>query len=149
TLYRTNAQSRAVEAIFLKATMAYQMVGRLKFYDRKEIKDIIANIRLITNPADIISFERIVNVVKRGIGVASIEKLRTYALMQDLSLFDAILEVEATNVPKRAVNALMNFRLMMDDFIKQQEFLSATDMVETVLEQTEYEEALKNEKSID
>src|SRR5699024_1235159 len=78
-----------------------------------------------------------------------IEKLRTYALMQDLSLFDAILEVEATNVPKRAANALMNFRLMMDDFIKQQEFLSATDMVETVLEQTEYEEELKNAKSID
>src|SRR5699024_1679348 len=96
-----------------------------------------------------ISFERIVNVPKRGIGAASIEKLRTYALMQDLSLFDAILEVEATNVPKRAANALMNFRLMMDNFINQQEFLSATDMVETVLEQTEYEEALKNEKSIE
>ncbi|HLR73602.1 MAG TPA: 3'-5' exonuclease, partial [Pseudogracilibacillus sp.] len=110
---------------------------------------IIAYLRLITNPADDISFERIVNVPKRGIGAASIEKLRTYALMQDLSLFDAILEVEATNVPKRAANALMNFRLMMDNFINQQEFLSATDMVETVLEQTEYEEALKNEKSIE
>lgn len=148
-LYRTNAQSRAVEDTLLKANMAYQMVGGLKFYDRKEIKDIIAYLRLITNPADDISFERIVNVPKRGIGAASIEKLRTYALMQDLSLFDAILEVEATNVPKRAANALMNFRLMMDNFINQQEFLSATDMVETVLEQTEYEEALKNEKSIE
>lgn len=148
-LYRTNAQSRAVEDTLLKANMAYQMVGGLKFYDRKEIKDIIAYLRLITNPADDISFERIVNVPKRGIGAASIEKLRTYALMQDISLFDAVLEVEATNVPKRAANALMNFRLMIDDFIKQQEFLSATDMVETVLEQTEYEEALKSEKSIE
>src|SRR5699024_5698787 len=94
-LYRTNAQSRAVEDTLLKANMAYRMVGGLKFYDRKEIKDIIAYLRLITNPADDISFERIVNVPKRGIGAASIEKLRTYALMQDLSLFDAILEVEA------------------------------------------------------
>src|SRR5699024_7257969 len=148
-LYRTNAQSRAVEDTLLKANMAYQMFGGLKFYDRKEIKDIIAYLRLITNPADDISFERIVNVPKRGIGAASIEKLRTYALMQDLSLFDAILEVEATNVPKRAANALMNFRLMMDNFINQQELLSATDIVETVIEQTEYEEAIKNDKSIE
>src|SRR5699024_11578019 len=76
-------------------------------------------------------------------------KIRIYVLMQDISLFYSILEMEATNVPKRAANALMNFRLMIDNFINQQEYLSETDMVETVLEQTEYEEALKNEKSIE
>src|SRR5690625_4462270 len=148
-LYRTNAQSRTIEDTLMKANMAYQIVGGLKFYDRKEIKDIIAYLRLITNPADDISFERIVNVPKRGIGAASIEKLRTYAMMQDISLYDAILEIEATAVPKRAANQLVLFRQMMDNFIKQQEFLTATDMVELVLEQTEYEAMLKSENSIE
>lgn len=148
-LYRTNAQSRTIEDTLMKANMTYQIIGGLKFYDRKEIKDIIAYLRLITNPADDISFERIVNEPKRGIGAASVDRLRAYATMQDISLFDAILEVEATSVPKRAANALMNFRNMMDDFIKQQEFLSATDMVELVLERTEYEAMLKNEQTIE
>src|SRR5690625_5003988 len=148
-LYRTNAQSRTIEDTLMKANMAYQIVGGLKFYDRKEIKDIIAYLRLITNPADDISFERIVNVPKRGIGAASIEKLRTYAMMQDISLYDAILEIEATAVPKRAANALIRFRDMMENLMKQQEFLSATDMVESLLEQTEYEAMLKSENSLE
>lgn len=148
-LYRTNAQSRTIEDTLMKANMTYQIVGGLKFYDRKEIKDIIAYLRLITNPADDISLERVVNTPKRGIGAASIDKLRTYALMQDLSLFDAILEIEATAVPKRAANQLMLFRQMMDNLIKQQDFISATDMVEMVLEQSEYEAMLKGENTIE
>lgn len=148
-LYRTNAQSRTIEDTLRKANMTYQIVGGLKFYDRKEIKDIIAYLRLITNPDDDISFERIVNVPKRGIGAASIDKLRTYAIMQDISLFQAIEEIEATAVPKRAANALVLFRQLMDNLIKQQEFLTATDMVEMVLEQTEYEEVLKNEHTVE
>ena len=148
-LYRTNAQSRTMEDTLMKANMTYQIVGGLKFYDRKEIKDIIAYLRLITNPDDDISFERVVNVPKRGIGAASIDKLRAYATMQDISLYDAVEEIEATAVPKRAANQLVLFRQMMDNFIKQQEFLTATDMVELVLEQTEYEAMLKSENSIE
>lgn len=148
-LYRTNAQSRTMEDTLRKANMAYQIVGGLKFYDRKEIKDIIAYLRLIANPEDDISFERIVNVPKRGIGAASIEKLRTYAVMQDISLFEAVEEIEATAVPKRAANQLVLFHQMMDNFMKQQEFLTATDMVDLVLEQTEYEAVLKNERTVE
>jgi DNA helicase-2/ATP-dependent DNA helicase PcrA len=148
-LYRTNAQSRAMEDMLMKAGMDYQIVGGLKFYDRKEIKDLIAYLRFITNPDDDISFERIVNVPKRGIGAASIEKLRKYAVDNDLSLYQAVREIEQTTVPKRAANALIQFQQLMDDLIKQQDFLTATDMVESVLEHTAYEAMLKNEKTIE
>src|SRR5699024_1205215 len=103
-LYRTNAQSRAIEDTLMKANMMYQIVGGLRFYDRKEIKDIIAYLRLITNPDDDISFERIVNVPKRGIGATSLERLRTYAVSNDLSFFQAIDDIEQTGIPKRAAN---------------------------------------------
>lgn len=148
-LYRTNAQSRAIEDTLMKANMMYQIVGGLRFYDRKEIKDIIAYLRLITNPDDDISFERIVNVPKRGIGATSLERLRSYAVTHDLSFFQAINEIEHTGVPARAAQALVNFRQQMETLIRQQEFLPATEMVEQVLEQTNYEEMLKNEKSIE
>src|SRR5699024_6098781 len=148
-LYRTNAQSRAIEDTLMKANMTYQIVGGLRFYDRKEIKDIIAYLRLIANPDDDISFERIVNVPKRGIGATTIDRLRAYAAAQDISFFQAVKEIEHTGVTKRAVQALANFQNLMETFMKQQDFLTATDMVELVLEKTEYEEMLKNEKSIE
>src|SRR5699024_1772918 len=84
-LYRTNAQSRASEDSFMKSGIAYQMVGGMRFYDRKEIKDMIAYLRLIVNPDDDISFERVVNVPKRGIGKTTIERLREYTMMHDIS----------------------------------------------------------------
>lgn len=148
-LYRTNAQSRAIEDMLMKASMPYQIIGGLKFYDRKEIKDLIAYLRLITNPDDDLSFERVVNVPKRGIGAASVEKLRQHAMRQDLSLFQAAGEVEQTGISKRAANSLFAFRQMMTDLIQQQDFLTATDMVEQLLERTGYETMLENEKTIE
>src|SRR5699024_8808245 len=97
-LYRTNAQYRTIEDTLMKANMDYQVVGGLRFYDRKEIKDIIAYLRLIANPDDDISFERIVNVPKRGIGATSLERLRTYAVSNDLSFFQAIDDIEQTGI---------------------------------------------------
>src|SRR5699024_8861688 len=148
-LYRTNAQSRAVEDTLMKANMNYQVVGGLKFYERKEIKDLLAYLRLIANPDDDISFERVVNVPKRGIGAASVDKLRSYGVNYDLSLFQVIDEVEQTGVSKRAQKALIAFQTFMSQLIQQQDFLTATDMVEQVLEQTSYEEMLKQEKSLE
>lgn len=148
-LYRTNAQSRAVEDTLMKANMNYQVVGGLKFYERKEIKDLLAYLRLIANPDDDISFERVVNVPKRGIGAASVEKLRDYAMKHDLSLFQVIDEVEQVGVSKRAKNALIAFQTFMSQLIRQQDFLTATDMVNQVLEQTNYEEMLKQENSLE
>ncbi|MEK4304043.1 DNA helicase PcrA [Oceanobacillus sp. M60] len=148
-LYRTNAQSRAIEDTFVKSAISYQMVGGTRFYDRKEIKDMIAYLRLITNPDDDISFQRVVNEPKRGIGKTSIERLQAYAAEHDISLFEAVKEVDFTGVSKKAANALAGFGSLISSLTQQQEFLTATDMVETVLERTGYEEMLNNERSIE
>ncbi|AIF42462.1 DNA helicase PcrA [Virgibacillus sp. SK37] len=148
-LYRTNAQSRAIEATFMKSNIVYQMVGGHKFYERKEIKDLTAYLRLITNPDDDISFERVVNVPKRGIGKTSIEKLREHATLHDISFFEAVKEVDFTGVSKKAANALAEFGNLIKTLSQQQEFLTATDMVEAVLQRTGYEEMLKSERTIE
>ncbi len=100
-LYRTNAQSRAVEDTLMKSGMAYQMVGGMRFYDRKEIKDMIAYLRLITNPDDDLSFERVVNEPKRGIGKTSIDRLRAYAAENGMSFYQAVEVVDFTGVTKK------------------------------------------------
>ena len=89
-LYRTNAQSRAIEEAFMHFGLPYVMVGGLKFYDRKEIKDIIAYLRVINNPADNVSLQRIINVPKRGIGDTTLKKLNEYATSNKCSLFEVI-----------------------------------------------------------
>ncbi|WP_040984783.1 DNA helicase PcrA [Oceanobacillus jeddahense] len=148
-LYRTNAQSRAIEDTFVKSAISYQMIGGTRFYDRKEIKDMIAYLRLITNPDDDISFQRVVNEPKRGIGKTSIERLQAYAAEHDISLYEAVKEVDFTGVSKKAANALAGFQNLIRTLTQQQEFLTATDMVEAVLERTGYEEMLNNERSIE
>ncbi|MFC7745944.1 DNA helicase PcrA [Lentibacillus kimchii] len=148
-LYRTNAQSRAVEDTFLKSDITYQMIGGTKFYDRKEIKDLIAYLRLITNPDDDISFERVVNVPKRGVGQTTVDRLRAYAADQDISFYRAVKEVDFIGVTKKAANALSEFGSLIQTLTQQQEFLTATDMVEAVIERTGYEDMLKKEQSLE
>lgn len=148
-LYRTNAQSRAVEDTLMKSNIAYQMVGGTKFYDRKEIKDMVAYLRLIVNPDDDLSFERVVNEPKRGIGKTSVERLRAYAADHDISFYQTIKEVDFTGVTPRAANSLSKFDTLITNFIKQQAFLSATDMVEQVLAKTGYEEMLEKDQTIE
>src|SRR5699024_9545293 len=148
-LYRTNAQSRAIEDTLVKSDIAYQMIGGTKFYDRKEIKDLTAYLRLITNPDDDISFERILNVPKRGIGKTSVDKLRAYATENGISFYQAVQEVDFIGVTKKAANALAGFGNLIQTLSQQQEFLTATDMVEAILERTGYEEMLKNERSLE
>ncbi|WP_339229374.1 DNA helicase PcrA [Oceanobacillus sp. FSL K6-2867] len=148
-LYRTNAQSRAIEDTLLKSGISYQMVGGMKFYDRKEIKDMVAYLRLITNPDDDLSFERVVNEPKRGIGKTSVERLRAYAAEHGISFYEAVKEVDFTGVSGKAANALADFGNLIKTLNQQQDFLTATDMVQAVLERTGYEEMLLNEKSIE
>src|SRR5690625_163879 len=148
-LYRTNAQSRAIEDTLMKSTIAYQMVGGTKFYERKEIKDMVAYLRLITNPDDDLSFERVVNEPKRGIGKTSVDRLRAYAMEHDISFYQAVKEVDFIGVTKRAAIALAEFGTLIRTLTQQQEFLTATDMVEAVLERTGYEEMLKKEQTIE
>lgn len=148
-LYRTNAQSRVIEETLIKSNIPYRMVGSIKFYDRKEIKDILGYLRLIANPDDDISLARVVNEPKRGIGASSMDKLADYALREDLSLIQAIQEIEQTAVSKRAAKALGEFAGLIGNWSKMQEFLSVTDLVEDVLEKTGYRQILKDERTIE
>lgn len=144
-LYRTNAQSRGVEEALVKANMPYTVVGGSKFYDRKEIRDVLAYLSLVTNPADNENFLRIVNEPKRGIGQTSLEKLRQFALENNWTLLDSA--ANATLIPglsARAANKLTDFAKMISDFIKQMSFdLSLTDLTKSILEKSGYEAQLK------
>lgn len=148
-LYRTNAQSRSIEETFVKAGVPYQMIGGTKFYDRKEIKDLLAYLRLIANPNDDLSFQRVVNEPKRGVGKTSMDKMQAYATDHDISLYEAAAEVDFVGVSAKAAKSIMSFRRMIQNWAEQQEFLSATDMVQEVIDKTGYEEMLMNEKSLE
>lgn len=99
-LYRTNAQSRVLEETFMKSNLPYTMVGGQKFYDRKEIKDLLSYLRVVANSNDEISLQRIINVPKRGIGPSSVEKIQRYANDNNISMFDALAEVDFIGLSK-------------------------------------------------
>lgn len=148
-LYRTNAQSRGLEEMLLKSNIPYKMVGGTKFYERKEIKDVLAYLRLIANPDEDISFVRIVNEPKRGIGAATIDKLGDFADMQGVSLMDAIRDIELSGIAPRTATKLADFRQMMMDLRQMADYLSISELVEEVLKKTGYEEMLKIEKTLE
>ncbi|ARA97914.1 DNA helicase PcrA [Geobacillus thermodenitrificans] len=148
-LYRTNAQSRVIEEMLLKANIPYQIVGGLKFYDRKEIKDILAYLRVIANPDDDLSLLRIINVPKRGIGASTIDKLVRYAAEHELSLFEALGELEMIGLSAKATGALAAFRGQLEQWTQLQEYVSVTELVEEVLDKSGYRDMLKAERTIE
>lgn len=141
-LYRTQAQSRGLEDSLLKANIPYKIVGGLKFYSRKEIQDTMAYLRLIDNPADNISFNRIVNVPKRGIGPTSVEKLADFAASLSMNWLEAIEHIANSNIPKGTQTKFQRFADMINRLRQQAEFLNITELVEQVWEQSEYTETL-------
>lgn len=148
-LYRTNAQSRVMEEHLVMSNIDYTIVGGTKFYDRKEIKDLLAYLRLIANPEDDLALSRIINEPKRGIGATSFEKMATFAIQQDRSIFDSLQEVDFMGLTARATNEAVKFREMIDRFIQLQEVSPVSELVEKVLEETGYRELLKKDKSIE
>ncbi|ELJ9061030.1 DNA helicase PcrA [Staphylococcus pseudintermedius] len=148
-LYRTNAQSRVLEETFLKSNIPYVMVGGQKFYDRKEIKDLLSYLRLIANSADDISLQRIINVPKRGIGPSSVEKIATYAVDHELTMFDALAEVDFIGLSKKVTQAAAEFYQLMSNLMQEQEFLEVSEIVDEVLEKSGYREMLEREQSIE
>lgn len=149
-LYRTNAQSRVIEETFLKANVPYTMVGGHKFYDRKEIRDILSYLTLLVNPADSMSFERVVNEPKRGIGSTSIDKLRVFAQDHGWTMLEAAENVSINNeISSRARNALEDFARLIGALTKMVEFLSVTELTQQILEKTGYELALKTSKTLE
>ncbi|WP_147803148.1 DNA helicase PcrA [Alkalicoccus halolimnae] len=148
-LYRTNAQSRVMEELLVKSNMSYAIIGGTKFYDRKEIKDLLAYLRLISNPDDDLSFRRIVNVPKRGIGPTTVEKIQSYAVQQDLSLFQAVQEIEEVGLSARFTKTLKEFAGQLRGWVEMQEYLPVMELVEEMLEKTGYREMLKQDKSLE
>ncbi|MED3552887.1 DNA helicase PcrA [Cytobacillus praedii] len=148
-LYRTNAQSRVMEEVLLKSNMEYSIVGGIKFYDRKEIKDILAYLRLIANPDDDISLQRIINVPKRGIGSGSIDKIANFALLHEMTMFDALDSIDLIGLSPKITKAAAEFRDLIKNYTQMQEYLSVTELVEEILEKSGYREMLVAEKSIE
>ncbi|MDN6194909.1 MAG: DNA helicase PcrA [Atopostipes suicloacalis] len=148
-LYRTNAMSRVMEETLIKRNIPFQIIGGTGYYARKEILDLMAYLTLIVNPADDLSFRRVVNEPKRGIGAATVSKLSAIAEMNDVSLYEAALTVQDTNLSARAANNLEGFALMIQDFRRMTEYLTVTDLVEAILDQTGYLDRLKKDNSLE
>lgn len=148
-LYRTNAQSRVIEETFMRAGIPYTMVGGLKFYDRKEIKDILAYLRVIYNPLDTVSLLRIINVPKRGLGATTISKLTDYADENGLSLFDVISNAELLDtipgITARVKKPLELFSTFIFQFMGYQANMHLDDLIEKVLDESGYLAELKAE----
>lgn len=148
-LYRTNAQSRTIEEALLKSNIPYTMVGGTKFYSRKEIRDVISYLNLIANPADNISFERVVNEPKRGVGPGTLEKIRTFAYEQDMSLLDASANIMLSPIKGKAAQGVYDFANVILNLRDQLDDLSITEVVEAVLDQSGYLDALSMQQTLE
>jgi DNA helicase-2/ATP-dependent DNA helicase PcrA len=147
-MYRVNAQSRALEETFLRYGVPYKLVGGTRFYQRQEVKDIIAYLRLIHNPQDNVSLTRIINVPVRGIGQRTLSQIQSWAKAHDTSLFEALKQVSQNaitseakhSLPTRIIQALAGFAALMATLTAQSHELSLSHLVGEILEQTGYKE---------
>ncbi|MDR0271198.1 DNA helicase PcrA [Paenibacillus sp.] len=148
-LYRTNAQSRVIEEILIKSDIPYQIVGGIKFYDRKEIKDILAYLRLISNPDDDLSLARVINVPKRGIGDTSVAKLSAAAAERGVSIFQVLAVVDDLGFAGKTRNSLVEFYDMIAALNRMVEYLSVTELTEKILEMSQYRIEMQRENTIE
>ncbi len=149
-LYRTNAQSRSIEEAMMSYSIPYKMVGGLKFYDRKEIKDIIAYLKLIYNHNDSQSLKRIINEPKRSIGDTTIEKLSKWADENDVSIYEALKHLDKIeDLNARTKGLLTNFYVMMEEITGYQSNYILSEYVSFVLDKTGYLTDLRKEDSIE
>lgn len=148
-LYRTNAQSRIIEETFVKTNIPYKLVGAHKFYDRKEIMDTLAYLRLVTNPADSMSFERIVNEPKRSIGSVTVGKLRTFSQIHGMSMLEASKSAALAGVSAKASNELEKFAEMIEQLHEYQKAHNVTEVTERILDVTGYKANLQREDTLE
>ncbi|SCL87825.1 DNA helicase PcrA [Sporanaerobacter sp. PP17-6a] len=149
-LYRTNAQSRSFEETFIRNNIPYKIVGGLKFYDRKEVKDLIAYLRLIQNPLDDISLRRIINVPKRGIGASTLGKIEKYTSQTGESIYGALLDLDKIQgLSGRARNVIKSFTAMINKFLAMKEIMGVRDFIEEVVYSTGYIKELEEENSVE
>jgi DNA helicase-2/ATP-dependent DNA helicase PcrA len=146
-LYRTNVQSRAFEEWFRRLDIPYQIIGGLGFYERKEIKDVMAYLRVLANPDDRVAFERVINVPKRGVGEASLTKLMAVLPEFNNSLAAGLANLAAIpGIPGKAKEGLLTFQQMMAKLREDLPALTISEMVQEILEVSGYWFELKNSK---
>ncbi len=147
-LYRTNAQSRVIEEMLMRAGIPYRVYGGLRFYDRKEIKDVIAYLRCVVNPADDISLRRIINQPKRSIGESTIQELLTFASQQNMPLYSALMDVPET-LSARPRKCVREFGELLSDLVAMRETTGLFEFVSLLIEKTglrsQYENDLSDE----
>jgi DNA helicase-2/ATP-dependent DNA helicase PcrA len=145
-LYRTNAQSRALEDELRKNAISYAIVGGVKFYERKEIKDILAYLKVISNPRDSVSLRRIVNFPLRGIGDTTVGKIEKFAESLNISLLDGMGRVkEISSISSGMANRVLEFYEMMNKYQKSSKKISATELTSSLTHETGIITHLKNE----
>lgn len=149
-LYRTNAQSRALEEMLMKRAIPYKIYSGTRFYDRKEIKDILSYLRSIDNPVDDVSVKRVINIPKRGIGLKSIEKFEEYADVRGESFFGALLDVRGMSDQSTRVKVQTDkFTSLVMTLREERDSLTITDIVKRIYEETGYIESLMAEDKIE
>jgi DNA helicase-2/ATP-dependent DNA helicase PcrA len=153
-MYRVNAQSRALEETFLRYGVPYRLVGGTRFYQRREVKDIIAYLRLIHNPQDNFSLTRIINVPVRGIGQRTLSHLQDWAKAHETSLFEALKQVSHNviasevkqSLPSRIIQALAGFDAAVAELIARSRELNLSGLLDEILEHTRYREYILNKE---
>jgi len=146
--YRTNAQSRVVEDTLVQAGIHYHVVGGLRFYDRMEIKDILAYLKVIANPADEVSYKRIINVPLRGIGHSTVDKVSERAAAGGVTFSEALSQAATGNYLAAGTRGkLAGFTAMMERFRALAEDISLAELTETILDETGYEEKFRQERT--
>lgn len=145
-LYRMNAQSRAIEDAVKNKWIDYAMVGGVRFYERAEIKDLMAYLRLLANFRDDVSLRRILNVPKRGIGDTTVEKLAAFAAENGMSLFEAIMASESSGLPKAAQQKLQKFSALIFGFLNAAAENDIFSLLEKIVRETEYSRYIQEAK---
>ena len=147
-LYRMNTQSRAIEEILRREALPYKIVGGLKFYERKEIKDIISYLRLVQNPSDNLSLNRIINEPKRGIGKTSLEAVEQTAEQAGTSMYEVIKNAQSYGLNRVYTNS-REFINCMEEFMVQKNNLKISELIQKILKDTGYIKALETENTIE
>ena len=149
-LYRMNAQSRVFEEAMINNRIPYRLIGTVRFYERKEIKDALAYLRLAANPYETVSLRRVINIPHRGIGQTSMSRLEDFAITEQLTLFDALRRVlEATDVPKKARLAMAQFAELIAHLHEMSGNVSVHRLASEAMEVSGYIQALKDDRTME
>ena len=155
-MYRFNSKSRALEESCVRYGMPYQLIGGLKFYQRQEIKDVVAYLRLMINPDDDISLTRIINTPTRGIGQRTLDQVLRMARNKEISIISALRVItsekhkkEETGLASRPVKALADFLKILDDLTSKKSELNLVDFIDLIMERTGYQRYLMDSANVE